>query len=219
MRNKKENGKVKRSLWFFIVAIAHQILASQWADYAEFEDDAINAIANINILISDSYTNQLGLCRSELNPTNEVSSVALLMLALSDDAKSNHIEEFAGNTNCLCRVTWFLTHPNQERTLWQKTCAITMLSTGNKNTAVAAEYFIVATNALQYLDAHENCFSGGVLYQSIARYFGAPELSSRMCLAFAAAVSAKKAGMMQQFNYYSGLLPLETRVFLTKENW
>lgn len=210
---------MNRSLWFFIVAIANQVLASQWVSYAEFERDATNAIANINILMSDSYTNQLCLCRSELDPTNEVSSAALLMLALSDDAKSNHVEELAGNTNCLCRVTWFLTCPNQERTLWQKTCAITMLSTGNKNAVVAAEYFNVATNALQYLDAHTNCFSGGELYQSLARYFGASELNPRMCLVFASAISAKKAGMMQQFNYYSSLLPLETREFLTKENW
>lgn len=210
---------MKRSLWFFVVAIPNLVLASQWAGYAEFESDATNAIANISILMSDSYTNQLCLCRSELDSTNEVSSAALLMLALSDDAKSNHVEEFAGNTNCLCRVTWFLTCPNQERTLWQKTCAITMLSTGNKNAAVAAEYFNVATNALQYWDTHENCFSGGELYQSLARYFGAPELNSRMCLVFAVAVSAKKAGMMQQFNYYSSLLPLETREFLVKENW
>lgn len=210
---------MKRSLWFFIFAIAGQVLANQWAGYAEFESDATNAIANINILMSDSYTNQLHLCRNELDSTNEVSSAALLMLALSDDAKSNHIEAFAGNTNCLGRVTWFLTCPNQERILWQKTCAITMLSTGNKNATVAEEYFNAATNALQYLDAHDNCFSGGELYQSIARYFGASELNLRMCLVFAVAVSAKKAGMTQQFNYYSSLLPLETQAFLTKENW
>lgn len=210
---------MKKSLWFFIVAIANLVLASQWAGYAEFESDATNAIANISVLTSDSYTNQLYLCRSELGATNEVSSAALLMLALSDDAKSNHIEGFVGNTNCLCRVAWFLTCPNQERTLWQKICAITMLSTGNKNATLAAEYFNVATNALQYWDTHTNCFSGGELYQSIARYFGASELSPRMCLVFAAAVSAKKAGMIQQFNYYSRLLPQETREFLTKENW
>ena len=122
-----------------------------------------------------------------------------------------------GNTNCLCRVAWFLTCHNQERTLWQKICAITMLSTGNKN-ATAAEYFNVATNTLQYWDAHTNCFSGGELYQSIARYFGASELNSRICLVFAAAISAKKAGMTQQFSYYSGSLPLETRKFLIEEN-
>lgn len=210
---------MKRSFWFFIVAIANQVLASQWAGYAEFESDATNAIANISVLTSDSYTNQLHLCRNELDSTNEVSSSALLMLALSDDAKSNHIEDFVGNTNCLCRVAWFLTCPNQERTIWQKICAITMLSTGNKNATVAAEYFNVANNTLQYWDAHPNCFSGGELYRSIAQYFGASELNPRMCLVFAAAVSAKKAGMAQQFSYYSSLLPLETREFLTKENW
>ena len=204
---------------FFIVAIANQVLASQWAGYAEFESDATNAIANISFLTSDSYTNQLHLCRSELDSTNEVSSAALLMLALSDDAKSNHVEGFVGNTNCLCRITWFLTCPNQERTLWQKICGITMLSTGNKNATVAAECFNVATNALQYWDTHENCFSGGELYQAIARYFCASELNPRMCLVFAAAVSAKKAGMMQQFSCYSSSLPLETREFLDKENW
>jgi hypothetical protein len=93
-----------------------------------------------------------------------------------------------------------------------------MLSTGNKN-ATAAEYYNVATNTLQYWDAHTNCFSGGELYQSIARYFGASELNPRTCLIFAMAVSAKKAGMMQQFNYYCSLLPLETRTFLAKEYW
>lgn len=210
---------MKRSLWFFIVAIANQVLASQWAGYSEFESAATNAIANISILMSDSYTNQLHLCRSELDATNELSSAALLMLALSDDAKSNHSKDFVGNTNCLCRVAWFLTCPNQERTLWQKICAITMLSTGNKNTAAAVEYFNATTNTLQYWDAHTNCFSGGELYQSIARYFGASELNPRMCLVFAAAVSAKKAGMTQQFSYYSSALPLETREFLTKEIW
>lgn len=210
---------MKRLLWFLIVAIADQVLASQWAGYTEFESDATNAIANISVLMSDSYTNQLHSCRSELDSTNEVSSAALLMLALSDDAKSNHIENFVGDTNCLCRVAWFLTCPNQERTLWQRICAITMLSTGNKNATVAAGYFNVATNALQYWDSHENCFSGGELYQAIAQYFGTSELSPRMCLVFAAAVSAKNAGMSQQFNHYSSLLPLETREFLTKESW
>ena len=210
---------MKKSLWFLIVAIANQVLASQWAGYAEFESDATNAIENISVLMSDSYTNQLHLCRSELDSTNEVSSAALLMLALSDDAKSSHVEDFVGNTNCLCRASWFLTCPNQERTLWQKTCAITMLATCNKNATLATEYFNVATNALQYLDSHENCYSGGELYQAIAQYFGTSELSPRMCLVFAAAVSAKKAGMTQQFSYYFSLLPLETREFLTKESW
>lgn len=210
---------MKKSLLLFIVAIANQVLASQWASYAEFANDATNAIANINLLMSDSYSNQLHLCRSELDSTNEMASAALLMLALSDDAKSNHVEEFVSDTNCLCRIAWFLTCPNQERTLWQKICALTMLSTGNKNATIAAEYFNVTTNMLQYLDTHENCFSGDELYQAIARYFSASELNPRMCLVFAAAVSAKNAGMMQQFNYYSSLLPLETRAFLTKENW
>jgi hypothetical protein len=219
LKNKKENGKMKRLLWLIIVAIANHVLSSQWDSYVEFESDATNALAKINILISDSYTNQLHLCRSELDSTNEVSSAALLMLSLSDDAKSNHIREYVGNTNCLCRVAWFLTCPNQERTIWQKICAITILSTSNKNTMMAAEYFNVATNVLQYWDNHPNCFLGGELYQSIARYFGASELNPRMCMIFATAVSAKKAGMTQQFTHYLSMLPLETREFLSKENW
>ena len=210
---------MKKTLWLFIVMTATHLFAVQWASYAEFERDATNAIANINFLTSDSYTNQLHLCRSGVGSANEVSSAALLMLALSDDAKSNHVKEFVGNTNCLCRVGWFLTCPNMERTLWQKICAITMLSTDNKNATIAAEYFNVATNTLQYWDAHENCFSGGELYKAISRYFGASELTPRTCLIFAAAVSAKKAGKVQQFNHYSSLLPLETREFLSKENW
>lgn len=48
---------------------------------------------------------------------------------------------------------------------------------------------------------------------------GTSELNPRMCLIFAIAVAAKNAGMMQQFTYYSSLLPLETREFLMKESW
>ena len=209
----------KGPIMVVLALFANLAFANQWADYAEFEVDATNAIANISVLISDSYTNRLHLCRGELEPTNEMSSAALLLLALSDDAKSNHVEEFIGNTNCLCSVSWFLTSPVQERTLWQKICAITILSTGNKDPTVAAGYFNIAVSTLQQWDALGNCFQGGVLYQAIARYFGASELNPRMCLIFAAAVSAKKSGMAQQFNYYSSLLPLETRAFLTNEIW
>lgn len=210
---------MQKLLIFVTVVIAHPIWASQWAGFEEFERDATNAIANINILISDSYTNRLHLCRDELGPSNEVSSAALLMLALSDDAKSNRVEEFVGNTNSLLKAAWFLQCPNQERVLWQKICAITMLSTGNNDPVAAVEYFNVSTNALQYWDSHKKCFSGGELYTAIARFFGASELNPRVCLIFATAVSAKNAGMTQQAEHYSSLLPLETREFLTKECW
>ena len=209
---------MKREIVIVVPALfANLAFACQWADYAEFEADATNAIANISVLISDSYTNRLHLCRSELASTNEISSAALLLLAISDDAKSNHVEEFIGNTNCLCRAAWFTTCPVQERTLWQKICAITILSTGNEDPTVAAEYFNIAAITLQQWDSLGNCFSGGELYSAIAQYFGASELNPRTCLIYAIAVSAKKAGMTQQFNYYSSLLPLETQSFLTKE--
>ena len=198
---------------------ANLSFASHWTDYAEFEIDATNAIANISVLISDSYANRLHRCRSELSPTNEMSSAALLLLAVSDDAKSIHIKEFIGNTNCLCRVAWFLTCPVQKRTLWQKICAITILSTGNKKPSVAAEYFNIAANTLQQWDALGNCFSGGELYSAIAQYFGAPELNVRSCLIFAMAVSAKKAGMAQQFDSCANQLPAVTRDFLSKDDW
>ena len=206
-------------LGLIAAVVVNQVFANQWVDYAEFECDATNAIENIGILMSDSYTNKLYLCRCELAPTNEMSSAALLMLALSDDAKSTHIEDFVGNTNALAKVSWFLTCPSHERTLWQRACAITMLSTANKNPMTAVEYFNVATNALQQWDANGNCFSGGALYQAIAGYFGAAELNPRMCLVFAAATSAKEAGMEQQFNYFSSLLPPEAHDFLTMESW
>lgn len=202
-----------------LALFANLSFASHWTDYAEFEIDATNAIANISVLISDSYTNRLHLCKSELSPTNEMSSAALLLLALSDDAKSIHVKEFIGNTNCLRRVSWFLTCPVQKRTLWQKICAITILSTGNKEPSVAAEYFNIAANTLQQWDALGNCFSGGELYSAITQYFGAPELNVRSCLIFAMAVSAKKAGMAQQFDSCANQLPAVTRDFLSKDDW
>ena len=154
-----------------------------------------------------------------MEATNEMASSALLILAMSDDAKSNHVTEFTGNTNALCRVAWFLDCPAWQRTLWQKICAITMLSTANRDATVARGYFVVATKTLRQWDALGDCFSGGGLYRAIARYFGASELTPRQCLIFAAAISAEKAGMKQQFDYYSSLLPVETRAFLTKERW
>jgi sulfur relay (sulfurtransferase) DsrC/TusE family protein len=210
---------MKKYLLILVVVIVNHVLADQWDSYAEFEVDATNAIANISFLMSDRYTNQLYLCRNEVDPTNEVSSAALLMLALSDDVKSNNVEELVGDTNSLSRVAWFLTCPNHKRTQWQKICAITMLSTSNKDVNVAEEYFNVATNALKYWDTHENCFSGGELYKSIARYFGSSELNPRMCLIFAATVSAKKAGMVPQYRHYLNLLPEETRNFVVKGDW
>ena len=210
---------MKKLLMLVMIVIDSPIWASQWAGFEDFERDATNAIANISILISDAYTNRLHLCRDELSPSNEVSSAALLMLAICDDAKSNRIEEFVGNTNCQLRAAWFLQCPNHERIQWQKICAITMLSTANNDRDAAAEYFNVSMNALQYWDSHGNCFPGGELYKSVAKYFGTSELNPRMCLIFATAVAAKNAGMMQQFTYYSSLLPLETREFLMKESW
>lgn len=216
-KSQKENGSMKTVL-IIIALVTGQAVATQWSNYAEFEADATNAIANIDILMSDSYTNRLHLCRAELAPTNEISSAALLMMALVDDAKSNRVVEFIGSTNCLSRVTWFLDSPVQERTLWQKICAITILATGNKDSAVAAGHFNIAVNTLQQWDSLGNCFSGGELYSAIARYFGAPELSPRTCLIFAIAVLAKKAGMAYQFDSYSNLLPTETREFLIMDN-
>ena len=209
----------KQIVLVVFMLFANLSFANIWADYAEFVRDATNAIANISVLISDSYTNRLHLCRRELSPTNEMSSAALLLLAFSDDAKSTHDKELIGNTNCLQRVTWFLTCPVQKRTLWQKICAITILSTGNKDTSVAAEYFNIAANTLHHWDSLGNCFSGGELYSAIAQYFGASELDVRSCLIFAMAVSAKKAGMSQQFDRYASQLPAETQDFLSKDNW
>ena len=111
-KSQKENGSMKTVL-IIIALVTGQAVATQWSNYAEFEADATNAIANIDILMSDSYTNRLHLCRAELAPTNEISSAALLMMALVDDAKSNRVVEFIGSTNCLSRVTWFLDSPVQ----------------------------------------------------------------------------------------------------------
>ena len=211
---------MKKEIVIVVLALfANLSFANQWTNYAEFEADATNAIANISVLISDSYTNRLHLCRSELDPTNEISSAALLLLALSDDAKSNHVKEFVGNTNCQCRAAWFLTYSAQERTLWQKICAIAILSTSNKDSTVAVEYFNIASSTLHQWDSLGGCYTGGELYSAIAQYFGSSELNPRDSLIFAMAVSAKKAGMKQQSKYYCSLLPLETQAFLTKEIW
>lgn len=206
---------------FLCLALAvNRAFAVQWVDYDAFEVDATNAIANIGILMSDDYTNRLHLCRGESDATNEMASAALLMLAMSDDAKSNCVKEFIGNTNALCRVVWFLEAcPARPRILWQKICALTMLSTANGDAMVAREHFAVATNTLQQWDSFGNCFTGGELYRAIARYFGASELTPRQSLIFAAAISAEKAGLKQQFESYSSLLPVETRAFLAKEHW
>lgn len=52
----------------FIVALtAGQAFAIQRANYAEFEKDATNAIANIGVLASDSYAKRLHLCRNALD--------------------------------------------------------------------------------------------------------------------------------------------------------
>ncbi len=196
--------------------ISHLAFALPWANYAEFENAATNALSNMDVLMSADFTNQLTQCVNELNPTNEMASSALLMLAISDDAKSNNLEEFVGNTNSLARVSWFMTSSATERTLWHKACAVTMLSTGNADPVKAVDYFNCSTNTLHQWDSMPNCFSGGQLYLSIARHYGAAELSPRMCLVFAAADSAKTAGMVQQFNYYADMLPAETREFLCK---
>ena len=63
---------MKKYLLFIVVVIVNHVLADQWDSYAEFEVDATNAIANISFLMSDRYTNQLYLCRNEVDPTNEV---------------------------------------------------------------------------------------------------------------------------------------------------
>ncbi len=199
-----------------IILISHCVFALPWASYTEFETAATNALSNIDVLLSANFTNQLAQCINELNPTNELASSALLMLAISDDAKSNNLEEFVGNTNSQARVSWFMTSLATERTLWHKACAVTMLSTGNADPVKAVDYFNCATNTLHQWDSMPNCFSGGQLYLSIARHYGAAELSPRMCLVFAAADSAKTAGMVQQFNYYADMLPAETREFLCK---
>lgn len=218
LKNKKENGEMK-VLFLFLALTVDLAFAVQWDDYDAFEADATNAILNVGILMSDGYTNRLHLCRGELVATNEMASAALLMLAMSDDAKSNCVREFIGNTNALCRIAWFLDCPASPRILWQKICAITMLSTANRDASIAREHFAVATKTLQQWDAFGNCFSGGELYKAIARYFGASELTPRQSLIFAAAISAEKAGLKQQFESYTSLLPVETRSFLEKERW
>lgn len=208
-----------RTLCFFLAMAVGRAFAVQWTNYGAFATDATNALANVGILMSDGYTNRLHLCRSECGPTNEMSSAALLLLAMSDDARSNCGEGFIGSTNALGRVGWFLSCPVQSRTLWQKACAITMLSTANREPAIAREHFAAATQALQQWDARGDCFFGGALYVSIARYFGAAELTPRQCLIFSAAVSAKRAGMKREFDDYSSLQPIETREFLSTDCW
>lgn len=197
----------------FAMTVWH-VMASQWTNYAAFEADATNALAHVDILMSPNYTNRLELCRGELDCTNEIASAALLMLAISDDAKSVRVEEFLGNTNYLNRIAWFMNCPVTERTLWQKSCAIVLLSTGNTNVENAREFFNCATNCLRQWDSSVSNYSGGGLYQSIAGYFGAQELSPRQCLIFAAADSAKTAGLSQEFDYYSNMLPSTSREFL-----
>ena len=197
--------------------LAHLSLADQWSSYEEFEADATNALANMEVLMSAEYTNRLSLCREELGPTNEMASAALLMLAISDDAKSIHMESFVGNTNALAKAAWLMNSTATGRTLWQKSCAIAMLATDNADSAAAVRYFCCATNALHQWDSTPNSFSGGDLSLSIARYFGAPELTPRSCLVFAAASSAKTAGMAQEFAAYANMLPIETQAFLTEQ--
>jgi len=206
-----------KKICFVFVMIARFAIANQWANYAAFEVDATNALSNIGMLMSDEFTNRLSLCRAELDPTNEMSSAALLLLAISDDAKSNNIEEFVGDTNSLVRVLWFLNYSATERTLWQKSCAMAMLSSGNTDPSIAAEYFSCATNILHQWDSMTNCFSGGVIYQNIARYCGVSELDARASLVFAAADSAKIAGMASEFSQYASMLPPETQIFLNNQ--
>ncbi len=196
--------------------LAHFAFAVEWATYDAFEVDATNALANVEALMSDEYTNRLTICRNELNPTNEIASAALLMLAISDDAKSTHVDSLIGDTNSLKRVSWFLTSPATDRTMWQKSCAIAMLASANDNPMVAVVHFNCATNALHLWDSMANCFNGGVLYQRIAHNFGVPELDARLNLIFAAADSAKTAGMTSLFSYFVSLLPAETREFLMR---
>ena len=207
------SGKVK-ILSFLCCMLVHYTFAIQWGSYADFETEATNALSNVEVLMSADYTNRLSCCRCELDPTNEMASAALLMLAISDDAKSNHIPELIGNTNWQRRITWFLNCPVTERTIWQRACALTMLSTSNTDQAKAVEYYNCATNTLQQWDSMSNCFTGGVFYLSIARYYNSSELSPRLCLVFSAADSAKKAGMIQQFNNFINMLPVETQEFL-----
>ena len=198
------------------IMLAHFALAVEWATYDAFVVDATNAMANVAVLMSDEYTNRLIICRNELNPTNEIASAALLMLAISDDAKSTHVDSQVGDTNFLKRVSWFLTSPATDRTMWQKSCAIAMLASANDNPAAAVGYFNCATNALHIWDSMSSCFNGGELYRRIAQNFGVPELDARSNLIFAAADSAKTAGMTSLFNYFVSLLPAETREFLRR---
>ena len=201
-------------IWLCSIMLAHCAFAVEWATYDAFEVDATNALANVEVLMSDEYTNRLTICRNELDQTNEIASAALLMSAISDDAKSTHCDLLIGDTNSLKRVSWFLATPATARTMWQKSCAIAMLASANDNPDVAVGYFNCATNALHMWDSMTNCFNGGGLYQRIAQTFGVSELDVRSSLIFAAADSAKTAGMTSAFYYFLGMLPMETREFL-----
>ena len=126
------------------------------------------------------------------------------------------LHSLIGDTNSLKRVSWFLTSPATDRTMWQKSCAVALLTSANDDPDIAVGHFNCATNALHMWDSMTNCFNGGVLYQRIAQSFGVPELDVRSNLIFAAADSAKTAGMTLLFNYFVSLLPAETREFLMR---
>lgn len=205
-----------RNIFVIFATLAYGAFAGQWIDYAEFEKDATNALDHVDILMSDEYVARLISCKNELSSTNEIATAALLLLAISDDAKSNHMEDFIGSTSSLSRISSFVTNMVTERTLWQKSCAIVMLATGNDDPAVAQKYFICATNAVSQWDEMSNCFDGGDLYRCIARYYGAPEMDARSSVVFAAADSAKTAGYIESFKFYLNMLSQESREFLSQ---
>lgn len=205
---------MKKLKFLFFVALIYRSSACPWSDYAGFEISATNALEDVRVLMSSEYTNRLISCRRALAPTNAMASASLLILAISDCAKSIHDEEFVGILDCQTRLSWFVDSPVLADTLWQKSCAITMLSTENLNSDKALVYLNCATNALHSWDAMGNCFDGGTLYAAVARYFNATELNPRQCFEFAAADSARKAGLLHLFEHYVSLLPAESRDFL-----
>lgn len=204
---------MKKLFVVLLISVFH-IPALCWDTYEMFVIDATNALEHGDFLVSDSYTNQLWQCQMQLHLTNEIGSASLLLLAISEQSKTDTVEGMVGNRDFVNRLLWFKTSVADDRTLWQKVCALTLLSTENRDSTMAHDYFSIATNVFSQWNASTNCFNGGILYEAIARHYGAPELSARQSLIFTAADAAKKAGLLPEFMFYRNMLPPETRNFL-----
>lgn len=190
--------------------------ARQWESYGAFEIDATKALNDVAQLTSPAFTNRLMQCIDEEGLTNEIGSAAQLLLAISEEAKSNNDEVMIGDTNALSRASMILDVASTGRNLWQKSCALTMLASANDDKLRAKEFFGAATNLLHQWDVSTNRYDGGVLYENVARHFKSAEMSPRDCLLFSAAVSALDAGMQSQYIRFLNLLPAETREFLDR---